>query len=113
MKWDKEALIWLRFILTTEPAVFKEISHINNQLKKKPSKQMQTVDAKIVERCQSRGYTLLKKVGDGTYGTVFKANNLNAETVAIKLIKIECMHDQHLRSICREVYILHKLSQAK
>jgi serine/threonine protein kinase len=55
-------------------------------------------------------YKIIKKIGDGTYGSVFKAiNNASGEVVAIK--KFKCKYNSWDECVSlREVKALNKLS---
>lgn len=63
-------------------------------------------------------YTIIEKIGKGTYGTVLKAkhNETNA-TCAIKVIKLkssdEYVSHRHIIMVAREIYLLVKLSRLK
>lgn len=62
-------------------------------------------------------YKILEQVGEGTYGTVFKAQHISTEQiVAIKKIEIDVDTDitkKLLILAVREVEILYRLSKAK
>lgn len=54
-------------------------------------------------------FTLISKIGDGSYSTVYKAlNQLNQQTVALKLIKFTDAPQTYIQS--REIKILRECS---
>lgn len=59
-------------------------------------------------------YVLYSKVGQGAYGTVYKAMHKESQTkVAIKVISLDREHKyfwNHLKLASREIEILYKLS---
>jgi serine/threonine protein kinase len=64
------------------------------------------------------GYETIGKIGHGSYGSVYKGKRLsNNKTVAIKKIKINDNSDyisrRHAIMVCRELYILYKLTKEK
>ena len=60
-------------------------------------------------------YTFCKKVGEGTYGKVFKAkHNDSGATVAIKVINLENhFSTTYMTVLSREIEILYRLSKQK
>lgn len=57
-------------------------------------------------------YTLLKVVGKGQYGEVFKAKcNITNQEVAIKYIEFKNVSECFMRAICRELKVLSLLSK--
>ena len=55
-------------------------------------------------------YEKLEKIGEGTYGTVYKAKNtLNGQTVALKKIKLENEEEGIPSTAMREISILKEL----
>jgi serine/threonine protein kinase len=57
-------------------------------------------------------YTIISKIGEGTFGTVVKAqNNQTNEIVAIKLIKDFTKSSYHCRQVVRELIILRKFTE--
>ena len=59
-------------------------------------------------------YKLLKELGKGAYGIVFKAQcNFTGKRVAIKFIDLSNVNEAYLRVICREVKINVFLSSLK
>jgi serine/threonine protein kinase len=75
---------------------------------------MESSQKDIIARHQNHTdeYTLLKIVGKGQYGTVFKAKcNSTAESVAIKYIDFADENKEVLRAICREIKIMWSLSK--
>lgn len=75
---------------------------------------MLTFKEEFSSLCQENGYKLGRKLGDGTYGKVYKATLIKTDQkVAIKYINFKDDNKQHLRSLCREVYVMNKLSLMK
>jgi serine/threonine protein kinase len=73
-------------------------------------------DKNLIEYHQANTtkYTILKKVGKGSFGTVFKAvNNLNQQTVAIKFIDLKKASKALLISVCREISVNQFLADQK
>jgi mitogen-activated protein kinase 15 len=59
-------------------------------------------------------YKLLKELGKGAYGIVYKAQcNITGKRVAIKFIDLSNVNEAYLRVICREVKINVFLSSIK
>jgi len=61
-----------------------------------------------------KGYTFIEKIGEGTYGLVWKAkNNINGQIVAIKEFKIKrkgVEYDGIPSTVLREISYLKKLN---
>ena len=63
-------------------------------------------------QANTRKYTLLKCIGKGQYGRVFKAIDRQSEQiVAIKYVSLKTECTAVLRAICREVKILINLGK--
>lgn len=58
-----------------------------------------------------RKYHLLEKLGEGTYGTVYKAQDKETEeVVALKQIKLDNSDDGFPNTALREITLLRKLN---
>ena len=62
------------------------------------------------ERGQSNLYTKIEKIGEGTYGVVYKARNkLTGQLVALKKIRLENQEEGVPSTAIREISLLKEL----
>ena len=67
-----------------------------------------------MHQCNTAKYTLNQIIGQGEYGTVFKAiKNGCTETIAIKFISLESDQPDLLKLASREIKIMQKLMTFK
>jgi serine/threonine/tyrosine protein kinase RAD53 len=72
-----------------------------------------SINPRIAENASKFGYTLLKRVGSGTYGSVYEAKNKEGKTIALKIISRENPYaetDKLSRATKQEVEFLKDLS---
>lgn len=74
------------------------------------------MDHNSLTNTQVRGYLFKGRIGQGTFGNVYRATHLPTETeVAIKVINVidstEDKLSRHLLMISRELYILQKMTK--